>query len=380
MANWKPALEPWLARMDTVSDQARARWRRHRPSRRRRVIVPYVGFGTEAEVTVTGRVLLDDGLRPALDTDSAWRNAARFYRQLESDELPGVRVVAKLDGAVQEAVTDDEGYFEMRVASGAPAALTRWREVPLHLADAGPDDAHAIAQALVPGANARFGVISDIDDTVVQTGATDRLRMLWSLLRSNARTRKPFEGVAAFYRALQDGASGAEENPLFYVSSSPWNLYAPLVEYLDAQGIPLGPLLLKDFGDHTLFSSHDHRSHKLASIERIIATYPALPFVLIGDSGEQDPEIYADVVRAHPKRVLAVYIRSVRQDAARLSAIDALIEQVRQSGAQLVLAPDSTFAAAHAAGEGWIAAPQMHAVLDDQASDQAAQPPEAVED
>jgi phosphatidate phosphatase APP1 len=102
--------------------------------------------------------------------------------------------------------------------------------------------------------------------------------------------------------------------------------------------------------------------------------------VLIGDSGEQDPEIYADVVRAHPKRVLAVYIRSVRQDAARLSAIDALIEQVRQSGAQLVLAPDSTFAAAHAAGEGWIAAPQMHAVLDDQASDQAAQPPEAVED
>jgi phosphatidate phosphatase APP1 len=243
------------------------------------------------------------------------------------------------------------------------------------LADAASGTAGATgttAQVLVPPASARFGVISDIDDTVVWTHAADRLRMLWTLLRTNAHTRRPFEGVAAFYRALAAGAGGDEGNPIFYVSSSPWNLYAPLVEYLDTQRIPLGPLLLKDFGDHTLFTSGDHGSHKHASIERIMARYPALPFVLVGDSGEQDPEIYSEVVRAHPERVRVVYIRSVNPNASRIAAIDRLVEQMRHSGAQLVLAPDSTFAATHAAAEGLIHAAALRAVRSDSGRDRHA--------
>src|SRR5690606_25328263 len=154
------------------------------------------------------------------------------------------------------------------------------------------DDAPVVAtgRALVPPATARFGVISDIDDTVLWTNARNRLRMIAMLMRTNAHTRKPFKGVSAFYRALRDGASGDEGNPIFYVSSSPWNLYVPLVDFLDAQGVPHGPLLLKDYGDHTLFAANEHGTHKSAAIERIFATYPRLSFVLIGDSGEQDPE------------------------------------------------------------------------------------------
>ena len=99
---------------------------------------------------------------------------------------------------------------------------------------------------LVPAPQAQFGVISDIDDTVVHSNVTSKLRMILTVALSNARTRKPFKGVAAFYRALHAGV-----NPVFYVSKSPWNLYAPLVEYLEVQGLPLGPLLLRDFGFRT---------------------------------------------------------------------------------------------------------------------------------
>ena len=87
----------------------------------------------------------------------------------------------------------------------------------------------------MPSQGARFGVISDIDDTVVTSNVTSKLRMILTVALTNARTRKPFKGVAAFYRALHAGV-----NPVFYVSKSPWNLYAPIVEYLEVQGLPRG--------------------------------------------------------------------------------------------------------------------------------------------
>jgi hypothetical protein len=106
-----------------------------------------------------------------------------------------------------------------------------------------PARASATARVLVPSSRARFGLISDIDDTVVYSNVTRKLRMVFTAAFSNARTRKPFKGVAAFYRALHAGV-----NPVFYVSKSPWNLFAPIVEYLEVQGLPAGPVLLRDFG------------------------------------------------------------------------------------------------------------------------------------
>jgi phosphatidate phosphatase APP1 len=211
----------------------------------------------------------------------------------------------------------------------------------------------------------------------VWTNVTNKLRMLLMLTRSNAYTRKPFKGVAALYRALRDGAGGDEGNPVFYVSSSPWNLYTPLVEFMRVQGIPRGPLFLKDFGDHTIFASRDHHTHKLASIEQILETYPHLPFILIGDSGEQDPEIYSEVVKRYPDRIRVIYIRNVNPDPSRIEAIDRLVEDVGRSGAQLVLAPDSVFAATHAAAKGLIVPTAVDDVRVDKREDEAAPAPPA---
>ena len=104
----------------------------------------------------------------------------------------------------------------------------------------------------------------------------------------------------------------------------------------------------------------------------ILDSFPHLSFVLIGDSGESDPEIYRDVVKEYPTRIRAVYIRSIDGQPARLAAIDKLIDEIRHTGSQLVLTPDSEFAAAHAAAEGLISTALLAAVRSEKKKDQTA--------
>jgi phosphatidate phosphatase APP1 len=189
---------------------------------------------------------------------------------------------------------------------------------------------------------------------VVTTNVTSPLEMLTTVLLSNSHARTPFAGIAALYRALHEGRGGEAVNPIFYVSNGPWNLHGLLVEFFRLNRIPLGPIFLRDFGPRMALGTKRQPSQKLIHIERILGTYPHLPFVLIGDSAERDPEIYAEVVKRFPDRVLAIYIRSIDPKPERLSAIAALADAIRTSGTQLVLVPDSEFAAVHAAGEGLI--------------------------
>ncbi|HLL17332.1 MAG TPA: phosphatase domain-containing protein, partial [Rubrivivax sp.] len=300
---------------DALSDRARARLGRLRQNRRPLMVEPYAGYGSASGITFGGRVLVDEGFTQPDASHGRWRNLVELAKRLESDEVPGARVRIDFQGESTEVVADEEGRFRVDLVPPQPQLLQAVNVVQLELIDpaSGASQAapRAEAQVMIPLPSARFGVISDIDDTVLQSNVTRRWSMLKTLAINNAHSRKPFAGVAALYRALQAGASGAEGNPIFYVSSSPWNLYAMLREFLHVQQLPAGPLLLKDFGEHTLFSMNEHGEHKLARIEEVFAAYPALPFILVGDSGEQDPEIYAEVVKRHAQRVKAIYIRSV---------------------------------------------------------------------
>lgn len=379
MSDWTRVLAELARRADAWSDRTRDRRRAGRRSRRTAHIVPYLGFGTPERLQISGRVLWGAPPRPASADDRSLQNLVQFYRRMASDEVPGARLSVQHGERVLEVAADEEGYFQAGIEPSPPLdagdgglhALELRLLHPTPGADPGAAEASLQGLVMVPAPDARFGVVSDIDDTVVQTHVRSRLKMLLTLASRNARTRQPFAGVAALYRALQAGAGGDEGNPVFYVSSSPWNLYTPLVEYLQAQGIPLGPLLLKDYGEHTLFELRDHASHKQASIERIFATYPRLPFVLIGDSAEQDPEIYAALVQRHPGRVKAIYIRALEADAARIAALNALMEQARASGTPLVLAADSLAAAEHAVGHGLIAPSALASVREDGLAPQA---------
>ena len=339
------------------------------PGRRDLQVVGYRGFGTSSEIYVSGRVLLGRALSASSVDDPWWRNLANTYRRMESDEVPGARVSIRLGDVEREAVSEQEGFFRAWVQPRAPLDPARlWHPVELTVVSGATSPA-TVTHVLTPPADAAFGIISDIDDTVIRTDATSFLRMMRGVLFSNARTRLPFEGVAAFYQALHRGAGNDGSNPIFYVSSSPWNLYDALLEFLEHRDIPMGPLILRDWGIGRSTFPVGHRSHKEQAIHHILDTYPHLPFLLIGDSGQEDPEIYADIVAAYPDRIMGIYIRDVTGRAERKSAIEELARRVHEAGSVLVLAEDTVAAARHAAGRGWMSADAVEGVRVDAARD-----------
>jgi phosphatidate phosphatase APP1 len=317
-------------------------------------ILPYRGYGTPREVLLKGRVLEEAGITRAGQNDTLWNNLRNMARRFASDEVAGARVRASIRGFEAETLADKEGFFEVRLQ--LPEVLegpSNWHSVELDLlspASPGGGAVRSTGQVLVPRGE-RFGVISDIDDTVVYSSATNVLKMAWIVLRNNAHTRLPFEGVAAFYRALQAGPDGESFNPIYYVSSSPWNIYDVLEDFLDVHGVPAGPLFLKDWSLSVL---NEHRAHKLEVIRALLGTYQELPFVLIGDSGEEDPEIYLQTVREHPGRVRAIYIRDVTS-ADRDAEVRTIADEARGLGTQMIPVPDTATAAEHAASIGLIA-------------------------
>jgi phosphatidate phosphatase APP1 len=314
-----------------------------RPVSKTVVLSPYRGFGRAGEMLVRGRVLVDKRITRASAAEPLWRNLLNTYRRFSSEEVAGARVVASYGESVVESVTDEEGYFTIRLQPGV--VETGWHDVTLSLPAFGVS---ATAHVIVPAPDVPFGVISDIDDTIVRTNATSLLGMTRSVI-NNAAARLPFEGIADLYRALN-----VKRNPIFYVSSSPWNLYELLHDFMGINGIPHGPMFLQDWGisDTTLILA-SHTEHKLAQIQTLVDYYPEMKFVLIGDSGQHDPEIYLQVIRTHPGRVLAAFIRDVTPDL-RDRAVAAIIEDVQSAGVEMVYVRDSADALQHARRLGLI--------------------------
>lgn len=321
--------------------------------------IGYRGYGTSDRALLLGRVLEHTRIAAADATQGRWRNLLATVQRIDAAPLPFATVRAIL-GRTETAVTaDDEGFVRRWLSAAAPLGSGAWHDVHLQLVTADDTPVSSVpptpARVLVPSVDAELGVISDMDDTVLQSEITSFVRAAQLMLLENARTRLPFPGVAAFYRALERGRGlrGDARNPIFYVSSSPWNLHDVITDFLEAQEIPAGPMLLRDWdiGRDMLRT----REYKLAQIREILTTYPRLPFILVGDSGQEDPEIYGAIVREYPGRIVAIYIRNVSQHPERSESIRVLAAEVTEAGSTLLLADDTLTAARHAAAHGWIA-------------------------
>ena len=321
-----------------------------RPGRRTRTpahfrIVTYLAHAGPAGTVVRGRVL-DNPLESEVEEDEGARAAARrTLGTFLTNELPDVPLRVTVAGASVEVRTDREGYFRVQVPTDLSSLQSPWTEGTVELTEAyrGIDPPRsAPLRVRVPDASARFGIVTDVDDTILVTGVQRVRQMLVQTFTGSALTRMPFPGAVELYRDLAAGV-----NPVFYVSSSPWNLHSFLVGFLRHRGFPLGPVLLRD-----LLGTRAGREQKHQRIREVLEVHPDLSFVLLGDSGEKDPKVYADIVKEFPGRVLAVYIREVRLDPG-----DGRVEQVSDTwdhDVPFVLAADSDAVRAHATGIGLI--------------------------
>ncbi len=370
MQQWKKRLLKLARKVDEVVDDQMLRLRHRLGTIDPIHIVPYRTYGTPHKLYVRGRVLENKKISVSAEGDTLFKNLLNMYKRFETDEVPGAVVQLELHGEEHQMLTDKEGYFTFNVTPATPLLADElYHNFNLHLLKPEGDVAPVEAEMMVPPADAEYGIISDIDDTIIRTGATNLLSMGKTVLLGTARTRLPFAGVSSFYKALQLGRNGKRNNPFFYVSSSPWNLYDLLIDFMDHNEIPAGPLLLRDFGiQNDSFTSGDYLGHKFKEIAQILDAYPHLNFVLTGDSGEQDPSIYYEVVRQYPGRILCIYIRDVAKGIKRTAA-QGMVNDLSKLGVEMILTEHTVKAAEHAAASGLIFPEEIEVVEADKKED-----------
>jgi phosphatidate phosphatase APP1 len=276
------------------------------------VLDPYRGYATPDHLVVRGRVLTR--LRRTEPAPEASRlvNFGQMASLFFTSEVSDVAVRSPETG--RAASSDGEGYIALRLPRDR--ASPGWNEVHLEIA-AHPGTRRGFP-VLVPSPAARRGIISDVDDTMMRTGAYSLARNLWTTFTGSALTREIFEDAVALMQRLHDRA-----NPVFYVSSSPWNLHAFLDSVFARAGLVPGPMFLRDLG---LRGTRGHKDHKGAAIDEILAANPELPFVLIGDTGQKDAFVYRDAIDRHPGRIEQVILRepAVGAPPPSLAAIEAI--------------------------------------------------------
>ena len=322
-------------------------------------ILPYRGYGTPEKVYIKGRVLEKDGIEP-LDKDaSLWKNAVNMYRRFESDEIEMAKLRASLKDCERDITANEEGFFEVELTPSSPIKGNKlWQNVALTLLDPPPrkqSSVTALGNVMIVRDSAQFGVISDIDDTVVYTAADKPSKMIGIAYLGNEHSRRAFAGVTPFYQALQAGQK-SEGNPIFYVSSSPWNMYDLFAKFMDLTDIPLGPILLRDIelSPENLLS-FNHSDHKREQIDPLLKRFSNLSFILIGDIGQKDVEIYSQIVEDNPGRIKAIYIRDVLpKDRKRHEEVEAIAQTIRSNNVEFKLFTSTFDAAKHAVDRGWI--------------------------
>lgn len=316
----------------------------------------YPGFGNDHKLIVKGRVLRKRETPSSKAADGEWRNFLNVTRNWFTDEVPHARLEISYGEDTCLVTADEEGYFKGTLPGDrVTPSLENWIDVQVRLiTESKEPPVTSTAHVQVPCRESEFGIISDIDDTVMETDATSLLAMMKNTFLRNSHTRLVFDGVSAFYAALTRGNDGRGSNPFFYVTSSPWNLHDLIVRVFELRGVPRGTFFMTDWGlDDSKFLMSGHHDHKTAAIESVLETYPKLPFLLIGDSGQKDPEIYSHILEKYPKQILAIYIRDVTQDK-RDAEVRNLKETAEKHGVDLILAPDTAAMAQNAASHAWI--------------------------
>lgn len=305
---------------------------------------PYFGYRNARRLRLSARALRMR--EPRWEHGGTVRKLAAMLSQFASIEVPGIAVTLEVrgqGGAVQNftATTDQDGYVHFDVETGPGTASPgdpSWELARLHWRNRdGPQSVDAFI--LAPGSNHMLAVISDIDDTIIETGAGDLRRNWRRVLAQMPGDRDVVPGAADFYARLSGAGVGsnlpATRRPFFYISSSPWNLFDYLVTFQKVHKLPQGPILLRDWDlSRATFAHGAHHTHKARSIDSLIDFYPGLRFALIGDNTQADALAYAEVVATHPGRIAAVFLRQA--PGADLSTDEeAACAAIRAAGVEL---------------------------------------------
>jgi len=299
------------------------------------VVKVYHGYGTATLMTAFGHVFSLSPLPRTKYRQNFWTNTFALLRSFMVIRIPGAMVRLHWGNKIIEATAASDGFFrlewqpETRVMPGVHKVQVEYYSLEDNSINI---LATGVGSVIVPYNN-QYAFISDIDDTFLISHSSDLRKRLYVLLTKNAHSRKPFEGVVNHYRLLANAHTiDTNPNPFFYVSSSEWNLYDFIKEFTRKNELPEGVYLLsqiKRLAEVWKTGATKH-STKFMRIARILEAYPDQKFVLFGDDSQQDPVIYAAIVKHFPGRVLSIYLRHVYDK--NISNVHELVKNIEAAG------------------------------------------------
>jgi phosphatidate phosphatase APP1 len=272
-------------------------------------VLTYTGYGAPGWVRVLGRVLLSRAPSPHRPVRDEKERVVRGWRSFLTAPVAGADVSVAIDGRVHRVTADRGGYFDAVVECDLPPGRHEL-QVQVEAKDPVP------APVIVIGPDQHRGLVSDIDDTVMVTSLPRPLIAAWNTFVLHEQARYVVPGMAPLYREIVVRDAGT---PVFYLSTGAWNVAPTLTRFLARHGYPDGPLLLTDWGPTNTGWFRSGQQHKRAALRRLKEELPQVQWLLVGDDGQHDPEIYAEFAREFPDRVRGVAIRQLTPGEALLA-------------------------------------------------------------
>lgn len=286
------------------------RFHRFREKRARRrgltpIVIPYVGYGSTTWIRVLSRVLL---ARPGVEDEIRYKKI-RGWRSFTSVPVGDANVDVTVNGATHTITADRGGVIDEVIEV---ALAPGWQSITMRVEDSKP----VTAPIFIVDPAATIGVVSDVDDTVMVTALPRPLLAAWNTFVLDEHARTPVAGMAVLFEKLIRDHPGA---PVVYLSTGAWNVAPTLTRFLSRHLYPPGPLLLTDWGP-----THDRwfrsgRDHKEQSLQRLVEEFPQLKWILVGDDGQHDEDLYRSFAAEHPHAVAAVAIRQLSDGEAVLA-------------------------------------------------------------
>lgn len=330
----------------------------------------YRGYASSTgDFRIGGRVLASGPIDTPEEGVGWWTNTRHMVRRFTSREVFGARLRMTLGDLVEEIQADKDGYFWWEGASTQLAeSQETWMPVSAELLSPISPQSERVFEGNVQVSRTRLGVVSDVDDTIIVSGATNAFSLIKTTLMHDATRRRVFDGLADFYNNLHPKGEPAQTNiPFWYLSSSAWNMYDYFEAVWRTNRLPWGSFILRDLGvteEHLFKGSHE--AHKLGALRNILETCPHTNFILIGDTGQRDPFIYAQIAREHPERIEAIYLRDVTH-GERSELLDALAEELSPQ-VPFIYSPTLDDCILHAVRQGWLDAIHGEQILGNLAS------------
>ena len=269
------------------------------------VVIPYTGYGSTRWLRVLGRALLNRG-RYRVTGEPA---GARGWRSFTSVAVQYARVEVQVADQTFVVEADRNGVID---AVLDVASKPGWRRIGLRVegSDLAPADVFVVDPA------SRFGLLSDIDDTVMVTALPRPLLAAWHTFVVNEHARSATPGLPVLYERLTDRHPGC---PVIYLSTGAWNVAPTLTRFLSRNLYPAGALLLTDWGPTTDAWFRSGPQHKRTALDRLAGEFPQIRWLLVGDDGQHDEQIYTEFCERHPEQVHAVCIRQLSPGEAVLA-------------------------------------------------------------